>query len=224
MGSEIAGVVNARSCKNAVERLRINKPVIVEGKYDKIRLETVLDAFIIPTNGFGIFKDRELREFICALAMKNGIVALMDSDTAGFKIRAYLKGMIPSGRITNVYIPDIFGKEKRKKHPSAEGKLGVEGIDTHTLRHAFALAGILPADEKQNETVEIEPITRLDLYEDGFTGGENSRMLRLKLYKRLSFPARLNISAVLPLLNGMMTRDEYKALAMEITAENHLIE
>ena len=122
--------------------LKIKQAVVVEGKYDKIKLSSIIDGVIIVTNGYGIFKDKETLELIRYYARKTGIIILTDSDSAGFRIRGYLKGAVSSGKITNVYIPDIFGKEKRKSAPGKEGKLGVEGIKKQLIIEAFEKAGI----------------------------------------------------------------------------------
>ncbi|GHU81507.1 hypothetical protein FACS1894191_8430 [Clostridia bacterium] len=148
------------------------------------------------------------------IAASRGIVILTDSDAAGFKIRSYLLGMLPKEQVANVYIPDVTGKEKRKRAPSAEGRLGVEGMDTETLQKAFELAGITASPAVRTE----DPITITDLYEDGFTGGRNSKALRLALYKSLALPAKLNTNAAVPLLNSLLTRGEYKALAHKISS------
>ena len=116
--------------------IKLKEAVIVEGKYDKIRLESVIDAPIIVTDGFGIFKNREKMNYIRKLARSRGIIILTDSDSAGFLIRSHITGCIKDGNIKNVYIPDVFGKEKRKDKPSKEGKLGVEGIDGEGSRSA----------------------------------------------------------------------------------------
>jgi ribonuclease M5 len=202
---------------NQPQKLHITQAVIVEGKYDKIKLDAVVDGLILTTDGFGVFRDAELKAFIKRLARERGLVILTDSDVAGFRIRAYLTGMIPAERITNVFIPELSGKERRKRRPSAEGKLGVEGMDAATLREAFARAGILADAAPPHRE---DPITRLDLYEDGLTGGPESRALRAALYKRLSLPLRLNITATLPLLNNILTRDEYKSLVLEISSQS----
>ena len=139
--------------------IHIEQAVIVEGKYDKIKLESIIDAVIIQTNGFAVFKDNEKMSLIKHFAHTNGIIILTDSDTAGFKIRNYLKGTIENDKITNVYIPDIFGKEKRKIKPSKEGKLGVEGIDKDIIVNAFIKAGIIFSDKIKTEKV----ISKLDL-------------------------------------------------------------
>ena len=190
-----------------MEKLRLKQAVIVEGRYDKIKLDAMLDAIILPTNGFGIFSNAELRGLIRSLAAQNGIILLTDSDAAGFKIRNYLRGMIPAGQITNVYIPDILGREKRKAFASKEGKLGVEGMSLEILREAFAKAGVL--EDKRPDVAN--PITKLDLFEDGLYGGENSAEKRRGLFKALGLPIRLGVNAALPLLNQMLSREEYRA-------------
>jgi ribonuclease M5 len=148
-----------------------------------------------------------MQGLIRSLAKTCGIVLLTDSDAAGFKIRAKLAGLVPSGEVQNVYVPDILGKEKRKPQHSAEGKLGVEGMALEVLREAFARAGVAADTERRPEH-----ITRLDLYEDGLFGGEGSAFKRRALFSRLGLPARLSASAALPLLNQMLTREQYKDL------------
>jgi ribonuclease M5 len=190
-----------------MEKLKLKQAVIVEGKYDKIKLEGLIDGVILTTNGFRIFKDKAMQGLVRSLAKTCGIILLTDSDSAGFKIRARLAGLVSTGEVINVYVPDILGKEKRKPQRSAEGKLGVEGVALEILREAFARAGVIA--ETQSRT---ESITRLDLYEDGLLGGENAAEKRRALFSRLNLPARLSASAALPLLNQMLTREEYKVL------------
>lgn len=183
--------------------IKIDEAIIVEGKYDKIKISSIIDAVIIVTNGFGIFKDTEKLELIRYYAKKTGIIILTDSDSAGRKIRGYIKGAVKDGNIRNVHIPDIFGKEKRKKTASAEGKLGVEGIDVRTLISAFEKAGIT-----SSERTSPPDITKLTLYELGLNGGNNSSMLRRKLQKSLGLPSLLSAGALIEVLNTMMTADE----------------
>lgn len=191
--------------------IHIAQAIIVEGKYDKIKLSSIMDAVILVTNGFRIFRDPEKMALIRYYAKTTGVIVLTDSDTAGFKIRNYLKGAVQEGKLYHVYIPDIYGKERRKEKPSAEGKLGVEGIDKKRLLEAFAKAGIL-ADETAEET---DPITKLDLYELGLSGGADSKQKRKALQKKLGLPDLLSASSLLEVLNTMMTRDElYKKLEM----------
>lgn len=185
--------------------LHLEQAVIVEGKYDKIKLSSVIDAVIITTNGFSVIKDKEKLEIIRFFARNKGIIILTDSDSAGFKIRNFLKGAISDGKITNVYIPDIFGKEKRKTAPSKEGKLGVEGIDTKILLEAFSKAGVISAEADENK----DPVTKLDLYEAGFTGGTNSGEKRSELLKYLGMPELMTTNAMLEIINTMMSRSEF---------------
>lgn len=194
--------------------IKINEAIIVEGKYDKIKLSSIVDAVIIITNGFGIFKDAEKLELIRYYAKKTGIVILTDSDSAGRRIRGYIKGAVKEGRITNVYIPDIFGKEKRKTKPSAEGKLGVEGIDVKTLTAAFEKSGIM-ASERANTS----DITKLTLYELGLSGGDRSRELRERLQVSLGLPRLLSATALVEVLRTMMNSDELAALTEKIKEE-----
>lgn len=196
--------------------LKVREAVIVEGKYDKIRLSTVIDGVIIPTNGFNIFKNKETLEIIRFFARKTGIIILTDSDAAGFKIRSFLKGAIQDGRITNVYIPDIFGKERRKTAPSKEGKLGVEGMEKEIILEAFRKAGISASEREAS----ADPITRLDLYETGFSGGENSSEMRRKLLTELELPERLTTTGMVEILNTLMTRQEFFEIAGKINEIN----
>ncbi|MCD7890829.1 MAG: DUF4093 domain-containing protein [Ruminococcus sp.] len=183
--------------------IKINEAIIVEGKYDKIKLCSIVDAVIIVTNGFGIFKDREKLELIRYYAKKTGIIILTDSDSAGAKIRGYIRGAVRDGRIVNVYIPDVFGKEKRKVKPSAEGKLGVEGISTKLLTEAFEKSGIT-----SSESSTAKDITSYTLYELGLSGGNGSRELRKKLQKSLGLPSLMSASSLIEVLNTMMDSAE----------------
>ncbi len=187
--------------------LQINQAIIVEGKYDKIKLSSLVKAVIIPTHGFRIFKDEEMLGLIRHYARTTGIIILTDSDRAGFRIRSYLKGAIPDGNIRNLYIPDVFGKEKRKEKPSAEGKLGVEGIDAEILREAFIKAGIVTGQSPAGA-----PITKTDLYFAGLSGQPDSAEARRALQKHLGLPSMLSATALLEVLNSMMTREEFLAL------------
>ena len=190
--------------------LQIKQAIIVEGKYDKIKLDSLVKAVIIPTHGFQIFKDPEKLELIRWYAKTTGILILTDSDRAGFKIRSYLRGAVAEGSIQNIYIPDIFGKEKRKSKPSAEGKLGVEGIDPDILREAFEKAGVF------SEQIEPrEPITKTDLYFAGLSGTQNSAEKRRHFQQSLGLPAVLSATALLEVLNAMMTREEFLAKTQE---------
>ena len=180
--------------------IKVKQAVIVEGKYDKIKLSSIIDGLIITTDGFSIFKDKEKTALIRRLAENQGIIILTDSDSAGFKIRNYIRGCTQKGKITNIYIPDIFGKEKRKAVPSKEGKLGVEGVSTDILKDAFEKAGIVSENTEKSRRDEI---TRIMLYDDMLMGREGSEAKRKKLLKKLSLPEMLSVTCLLEVLNSM---------------------
>ncbi len=177
--------------------IKIKQAVIVEGKYDKIKLSGIIDAPIIQTDGFGIFKDKELQKLIRMLAEKRGLLVMTDSDSAGFKIRSFIGSTVDKKYIKNAYIPDIFGKEKRKTEPSKEGKLGVEGVSKEIIMQALSNAGVLCED-----TVEPDrAITKLDLYEAGFIGAEDSSLKRAAMLRYYGLPSRLSANSLVEVLN-----------------------
>ncbi len=186
--------------------IKIKQAVIVEGKYDKIKLSAILDAVIIETDGFKIFKDKGKQLLIRKLAETCGILILTDSDSAGFKIRSFISGTVTAGNITHAYIPDILGKERRKISPSKEGKLGVEGVPSSVILEALTQAGI--ACEETTE--KSRKITKNDLYEDEITGKKNSRQIKADLLKYLELPERISTNSLMQILNVFMTYDEYK--------------
>ena len=192
--------------------IKLKEAVIVEGKYDKIKLSSLVDGLIITTDGFGIFKDREKRELIKTLAKKRGIIILTDSDSAGFLIRSHIKGFVSEGEIKNVFIPDVFGKEKRKSAPSKEGKLGVEGMDRELLENALKKAGIVGQSEPSN----AKKVTKADLFEDGISGGADSKAKRTRLLKELGLPERMGANALLETVNALYSFEEYKAAVSRI--------
>lgn len=197
-----------------MEKLKITQAVIVEGKYDKIKLSAVLDANIICTNGFGIYKDKNAVELIKHYAKTCGIIILTDSDSAGHQIRNHLKSMIPDGNIINLYIPEIFGKEKRKNTPSKEGMLGVEGISIEMLRSIFERSGVLLQDKPDQETV-----TRNDFYQLGLSGKPNSSELRKNLCKKLNLPCSLSAKALVGYVNTVCDKKTLSDLVGQIIAE-----
>lgn len=185
--------------------IKVSEAVIVEGRYDKIKLSNILDALIIETNGFGIFKDKERLAFIRRLARERGIILITDSDHSGFQIRNYIANGIPKDRIKHIYIPDIYGKEKRKKEPSKEGKLGVEGISDDILIKLFEKCGVdCKAVSPENR------ITNYDLYAAGISGTENAGIKRKKLLRSLDLPEFLSVNSLLSYLNTQMTKDEFE--------------
>lgn len=188
-------------------RLKIKEAIIVEGKYDKIKLSSLIDGTIIETNGFQIFKDKKQMAMIRRLAETRGILVLTDSDAAGFVIRNYLTGAIPKEQIRHAYVPDIFGKERRKDQPSKEGKLGVEGIPKDVLLEALQRAGVL-CDESDLEE-EKRLITKTDLFEAGLSGGENSAQKRKKLLQMLDLPEHLAPNSLVKVLNSLMDYERF---------------
>ena len=194
--------------------IKIDRVVIVEGRYDKIKLSSIIDGVIIETDGFGIFNNKEKQRLIRRLAETKGLLILTDSDSAGFKIRSFIRGIVPAEQIKHAYIPDIFGKEKRKTEASKEGKLGVEGVKVQVIIDALEKAGVLCEESEKTERREI---TKLDLYEDGLSGKPDSDALRKKLLKHLDLPERLTSNALVQILNTFLTFEEYKAAIEEIT-------
>ena len=198
-----------------MKRLKLDRPLIVEGRYDKSKLASFLDGVIITTGGFDIFRDHKRLEMIRTLAKEKGIIILTDSDVAGFRIRSYLKGAIPQERIINAYIPDVYGKEKRKAVPSKEGKLGVEGIDAGVLIDVLRRAGVLFEDEEQTAQ-EGERLTKLDLYELGLSGGMDSAAKRRKLLHRLGLPENMAQNSMVGVLGAQYTAGELKEILKEL--------
>lgn len=192
-----------------MERLKIPYPVIVEGKYDKLRLESVIEAHIIPTDGFGIFKKEEKASMFRTLAKKTPLILLTDSDGAGKLIRSHLTSVLPKERLIQLYVPRISGKEKRKNEPSAEGILGVEGMERELLFELFkpyANAQAVASRMAEN------PLCKTDFYEDGLTGKEGSSEKRDALCAQLGLPRGMTPNALLAALRVLCTYEEYCAL------------
>lgn len=194
--------------------IKIDQAVIVEGKYDKIKLSSILDAVIIETEGFGIFKDKAKQKLIRKLAEKKGIIIMTDSDSAGFVIRSFLSGIVSPDRITHVYIPDILGKEKRKDTPSKEGKLGVEGVSAEIILTALEKAGITGASLNESEARRL--VTKTDFFEDGISGKADSQQKRKALLKALDLPENLSANGMLKIINTYMTYEDYKQTVSSI--------
>lgn len=193
--------------------IKVKEAIIVEGKYDKIKLKSFIDAAIITTNGFRIFKNKKQVEMIKKLSNTNGILILTDSDAAGFMIRNRIKNIAPNGNVKQAYIPDIYGKEKRKEKPSKEGKLGVEGVSQSVIVDAIIKSGAtienMEGDIKQ-ENQGSKVISKLDFFEDGLSGGEKSKEKRLEFIKYLNLPEHLSANSLLEVVNNIITYDEYK--------------
>jgi len=188
--------------------IRVKEAIVVEGKYDKIKLSSLVDGIIIETNGFGIFRDREKMEYLRRLARERGLLVLTDSDGAGFLIRGRISSCIPREQVKHAYIPDILGKERRKAAPSKEGKLGVEGMEPAVLREALERAGAtVKSDESSAE--RTERISKADLYSLGLSGGPDSEGKRKALQKAIGLPARLSANGLLQALNALYSREEF---------------
>lgn len=185
--------------------LKVTKTIVVEGRYDKAKLASVFDANIIETGGFRIFSDPQRLALLRRLASSEGIIVLTDSDRAGFLIRRHITSAVPPQQITHIYIPDVPGKERRKARPSAEGMLGVEGMDAQLLIEAFRQAGVLEGEEQPHAA---RPITKMDLYELGLSGGQGSAALRSHIKELLDLPGNLGVGDLLRALNRLLSYEQ----------------
>lgn len=192
-----------------MKKITIDIPIIVEGKYDVIKLNSIIDGQIIKTDGFGLFKSEETQNYIRQLAHKKGVIVLTDSDGAGLLIRNHLSSILPKEKIIHLYPPQIEGKEKRKTTPSKEGFLGVEGIQADTLRILFA------PFESNIQKNKPKQVSKLDFFEDGLTGAPNSANKRNALKKRLGLPLNISANALLDTINLLYSYEEYKAFLKE---------
>ena len=190
---------------------KVKEVIVVEGRYDKNTLSQVVDATVITLGGFSVFNDREKLAFLRRLAEKQGLIVLTDSDGAGFVIRNYLKGALPKELVKQAYIPDIHGKERRKRTPGKEGKLGVEGMKPEVLLTALERAGATFLDETAPKKAGT-PITKADLFELGLTGGQDSAARRQALLKKLDLPEHLTANGLLEALNLLYSREELENL------------
>jgi len=202
-----------------MDKIKLPMPIVVEGKYDKIKLSSVFDGCILTTDGFGIFNKKEKLALIKRLAGKTGIIILTDSDGAGKLIRSHLSSAIPPEKIYQLYTPQIPGKEPRKSEASKEGLLGVEGMEAqllYDLLKKFAEANGFDSDGITESRTKNADVTKTDLYTDGFSGGPDSSRLRDELAAKLSLPAGMTANALLAAINILISKDEYDAAAAEI--------
>ena len=196
-----------------MEKLKIPYPIVVEGKYDRLRLICVCDAQIITTDGFGIFKKHEKLALLRKLSSISPIIVLTDSDGAGKLIRSHLSSAIPKDKLIQLYIPKIEGKEKRKAAPSAEGTLGVEGMEQKLLYDLLA-----PFEDGERVALAAEnKLSKVDFYNDGLSGGENSTRMRDALAKKLDLPTGMSANALLAALKMLISYDEYTLLIKDIS-------
>lgn len=200
--------------------IKVKEAVIVEGKYDKIKLSSLIDGLILETGGFRIFSNKEKLALIRRLAETRGILVLTDSDSAGFLIRNHLNGAIPKEQIKHAYIPDIYGKERRKEKPSKEGKLGVEGISQEILLQAIRRAGATCEMEDAGAREPAREITKLDLYEAGLSGREDSAQKRAAFLKRMRLPEHLSVNALVKVLNCLTNFEEFQKTVKKLEKED----
>ena len=194
--------------------IKIREAIVVEGRYDKNTLAQIVDAPILETSGFGIMKDRQQLALLRRVAETRGLVVLTDSDGAGFVIRNYLKSAIPAQYLKQAYIPELYGKEKRKTAPGKEGKLGVEGMRPPVILEALRRCGA--TFEGQEASCPKSTITKQDLMALGLSGGPNSSEKRKKLLQQLDFPTQMSSNAMLQALNLLLSREELTELAARL--------
>jgi len=194
--------------------IRIKEAIVVEGRYDKAALANLVDTVILDTGGFGIFSDREKLELLRRLAKTRGLVVLTDSDGGGFVIRNFLKSALNDKYVKHAYIPDVYGKEKRKRTPGKEGKLGVEGMKPEILLESLRRAGVELDGANLPDRSEA-PFTKAELFALGLSGCPNSAARRALVLKALALPERLTANALLDVLNVLVTREELYAILEE---------
>ena len=199
---------------------KLKEVIVVEGRYDKNTLSQVVDAVIIPVNGFSIFKDKEKLALLRHVGQERGLIVLTDSDGAGFMIRNHLRGLLPKEQVKHAYIPDIYGKERRKRTAGKEGKLGVEGMRPDTLLTALEKCGATFEDVLEPSAEKKQPVTKADLFALGLSGGSDSVQRRKMLLKHLDLPEHMTANALLETINILFDRHEFIARAAECTGEN----
>ena len=193
--------------------VKIKEAILVEGRYDKNTLSQIVDAPILETNGFGIFKDKKQMALLRQVAEKRGLIVFTDADGAGFVIRNHVKSAIPGKFLKHAYTPDIFGKERRKDKAGKEGKLGVEGMKPEIILEALRKAGATIEGEKPSAS---NAITKQDLMDLGLSGGADSSAKRLALLKKLNLPEHMSANAMLQALNLLYSLEELKRIVSEI--------
>lgn len=196
-------------------KIRIRLPIIVEGRYDKSTLCSMFDATVITTNGFGIFNSKEKRALIKKLSEKGGIILLTDSDAGGKQIRSYLSGILPKDQIFHLYIPEIKGKESRKKNASKAGLLGVEGMKREVLEKVLLPFAVGACDEKTFENGS-KKLTKLDFFNDGLSGGDGASQKRKLISEKLGFPSDMSANALIEAINLTVGYDGYKRIYSEL--------
>ena len=193
--------------------VKIREAIVVEGRYDKNTLSQIVDAPIFETSGFHIMKDKETLSLLRRIAAARGLIVFTDSDGAGFVIRNHLKSAIPPHQLKHAYIPDIPGKERRKRTPGKEGKLGVEGMTPEVILESLRRAG---ATMESDSAISVGGITKQDMMELGLSGGADSSIKRKVLLKHLQLPEHMSSNAMLQALNLLLTKEELTAIVASI--------
>lgn len=197
--------------------IRIREAIVVEGRYDKNTLSQIVDAPILETSGFGIFKNKEQMALLRAVAVQRGLIVFTDSDGAGFVIRNHIKSAIPGQYLKHAYIPDLYGKEKRKRIPGKEGKLGVEGMTREVILNALKTSGATIEGEQQES---VHGITKQNFVELGLSGGPQSSHKRVLLQRKLQLPEKMSANALLQALNLLYTMEDLSAILKDLEREN----
>ncbi|WP_122788394.1 toprim domain-containing protein [Intestinibacillus sp. Marseille-P6563] len=200
--------------------IQIKEAILVEGRYDIQTLRQMVDTVVLETGGFRIFKDRERLEMIRKIAARRGILILTDSDGAGFTIRNFLRGAIPKDQVKHAYIPEIQGKERRKRHSSKEGLLGVEGMSQDILQNALERAGATILGEESGQALRANRLEKADLYAMGLSGQPDSAQKRKRLLKALGLPQYLSANALLDFMNAVSNREEVLQTFQQISQED----
>lgn len=195
--------------------IRVKEAIVVEGRYDKHKLSALVDGLILTTEGFGIFHDAEKRDYLRRLAEERGLIILTDSDGAGFLIRGRLASWLPPESVKHAYVPDLFGKERRKAAPGKEGKLGVEGMELSVLRAALERAGATIDERPGPGARDREKLTKADLYAFGLSGRPDSTRRRRALQRKLELPENLSPNGLVQALNSFYSREEALKLLRE---------
>lgn len=188
---------------------RVSEVIVVEGRYDKNTLSQIVDAVIIETSGFNVFNNKEKQQLLRTLAEKRGIIVMTDPDGAGLVIRNFIKSAVDPRYVKHAYMPEVYGKEKRKSKPSKEGKLGVEGMSAEVIMQALRRAG---ATIDGKEARPAGGISIADMYAKGLTGGQNSAQRRAGFLARMQLPQKMTAQALLPVINALMSREEFMAM------------
>lgn len=197
--------------------IRVREAILVEGRYDANAVHQVVDAIVLETGGFRIFNDKDQLRLLRRIAATRGLILLTDSDGAGFVIRNYLKGALPAGSIKQAYIPDIQGKERRKRHSSKEGKLGVEGMRPDVILQALRRAGAT-IEQEGSASISNDVITKADFYEWGLSGRTDSAKRRAAVLHALDLPAHMTANALLEFINAVGTRADIEQIVQQISA------